>query len=46
MRSLKYLSIIILIISITLSCSKGNYQKGKKGDFLFRKCTSCEKIKF
>jgi len=46
MRLLKFLFILILLTSLTISCSKNNYQKGKKGDFLFRKCASCEKIEF
>ena len=46
MRLLKFLFILILLTSITISCSKNNAQKGKKGDFLFRKCATCEKIKF
>ena len=46
MRLLKFLTILTLLSLVTISCSKDNYQKGKKGDFLFRKCSSCEKIKF
>ena len=46
MRLLELLSILILVTLFTISCTKNNYQKGKKGDFLFRKCTSCEKIEF
>ena len=46
MRLLKLLSILISVSLFTISCSKNNYQKGKKGDFLFRKCTTCEKVKF
>jgi hypothetical protein len=46
MRLLKLLSILILVTLFTISCTKNNYQKGKKGDFLFRKCTSCEKVEF
>ena len=47
MRLLK--SIIYNIIAyfyLAISCTKNNYQKGKKGDFLFRKCASCEKVEF
>jgi len=46
MRLLKLLSILILVTLFTISCTKNNYRKGKKGDFLFRKCTSCEKVEF
>ena len=46
MRLLKLLSILILVTLFTLSCANNNYQKGKKGDFLFRKCASCEKVEF
>ena len=46
MGLLKFLTLLILITLVTISCSKNNYQKGKKGDFLFRKCASCEKIEF
>jgi hypothetical protein len=46
MRLFKLLSISILVTLFTISCTKNNYQKGKKGDFLFRKCTSCEKVEF
>ena len=46
MKLLKLLSILILVTLFTISCTKNNYQKGKKGDFLFRKCTSCEKVEF
>ena len=44
MKLLKFITILTLLTLTTVSCSKNNYQKGKKGDFLFRKCTSCEKI--
>ena len=37
---------LILVTLFTISCSKNNYQKGKKGDFLFRKCSVCEKVEF
>ena len=46
MRLLKLIYILILVTLFTLSCTNNNYQKGKKGDFLFRKCASCEKIEF
>ena len=46
MRLLKLLSILILFNLFTISCTKNNYQKGKKGDFLFRKCATCEKVEF
>ena len=46
MRVLKLLSILILVTLFTISCATNNYQKGKKGDFLFRKCASCEKVEF
>lgn len=46
MKLLKFLPILIFLTLITVGCSKNNYQKGKKGDFLFRKCASCEKIEF
>ena len=46
MRLLKLLSILILATLFIISCTKDNYQKGKKGDFLFRKCASCEKVEF
>ena len=46
MKILKFIALLSLLTSITVSCSKNNYQKGKKGDFLYRKCTSCEKIEF
>lgn len=46
MRLLKLLSILILVTLFTISCTKNNYQKNKKGDFLFRKCASCEKVEF
>ena len=46
MRLLKLLSILILVTLFIISCTKNNYQKGKKVDFLFRKCTSCEKVEF
>ena len=46
MKLLKFIAILTLLTLITVSCSKNNYQKGKKGDFLFRKCTSCEKVEF
>ena len=44
MKLLKFISILILVTLFMISCSKNNYQKGKKGDFLFRKCANCEKI--
>ena len=46
MSLLRLLSILILVTLFTVSCTKNNYQKGKKGNFLFRKCNSCEKIEF
>jgi len=46
MRLLKLIYILILVTLFTLSCTNNNYQKGKKGDFLFRKCASCEKVEF
>ena len=46
MRLLKLLSILISVTLFTISCTKDNYQKSKKGNFLFRKCASCEKIEF
>ena len=46
MKLLKFIAILTLLTLITVSCSKNNYQKGKKGDFLYRKCSSCEKIEF
>ena len=44
MRLLKLLSILISVTLFAISCTKNNYQKGKKGDFLFRKCATCEKV--
>lgn len=44
MRLLKLIYILILVTLFTLSCTNNNYQKGKKGDFLFRKCASCDKL--
>ena len=44
MRLLKLLSILILVTLFTISCTNNDYQKGKKGDFLFRKCATCEKV--
>ena len=44
MKLLNLLSMLILVTLFTISCSKNNYQKGKKGDFLFRKCATCEKV--
>jgi hypothetical protein len=46
MRLLKLIYILILVTLFTLSCTNNNYQKGKKGDFLFKKCASCEKVEF
>ena len=37
---MKKIIIIILIFLTTTSCEK-LYDKGKKGDFLFRKCAKC-----
>ena len=46
MKLLKLLSILILTTLFIISCSNNSYQKGKKGDFLFRKCANCEKLDF
>ena len=46
MKLLKFVPILLLLILFTISCSNNNYKKGKKGDFLFRKCISCEKKEF
>ena len=46
MKLLKLLSTLILVTLLIISCSNKNYQKGKKGDFLFRKCADCKEIKF
>ena len=32
--------IILIVLFITISC-QNTYDKGKKGDFLFRKCAKC-----
>ena len=37
---MKKIIIILFILLTMLSCQK-LYDKGKKGDFLFRKCTKC-----
>ena len=37
---MKKITIIIAILLTTTACEK-LYDKGKKGDFLFRKCTKC-----
>ena len=37
---MKKILIIIVILLTTTTCEK-LYDKGKKGDFLFRKCTKC-----
>ena len=46
MKLFKLLSILILVTLFTISCTNNNYQKGIKGDFLFKKCASCEKVEF
>ena len=46
MRLLKLLPILVLVTLYTIGCTKNNYQKGKKGDFLFRKCNNCKKVEF
>ena len=37
---MKNIFIIIVILFTTTACEK-LYNKGKKGDFLFRKCAKC-----
>ena len=38
---MKKISIIIEILVTILACSQ-EYNKGKKGNFTFRKCSSCK----
>ena len=42
MIKFKYLIILFFLLSILVSCSDDSNKKGKKGDFSFRKCTSCK----
>ena len=37
----KKIIFIILVGVVTIACSDQIEKKGKKGDFLFRKCTKC-----
>mgnify|MGYP007063836087 CR=1 FL=1 len=42
MQKYKLFIILSLFIFIFTSCSEIIEKKGKKGDFSFRKCTSCK----
>ena len=42
MKKFKFLIILHFVIFFLISCNDNNNVKGKKGDFSFRKCTSCK----
>jgi len=46
MKLLRLILISIFLFVFIAACTKENEIKRKKGDFLFRKCSSCEKVIF
>jgi len=44
MQKFKYFIILHFFVLFLLSCNGNQNIKGKKGDFSYRKCTSCKII--
>ena len=42
MLKFKNFIILLLLLPFLVTCSDYSNKKGKKGDFSFRKCTSCK----
>ena len=47
MNKIIFIIFTFIIYLFIISCSiNNNNQKGKEGDFLFRKCSECKKVNF